>query len=190
MILVEEKGERDPQLLVIRQTDHAFLAGFLAREWGNEKFTKPQPNASFCLAVAEHDNGWSEWELQPTLDEKTRQPFSFMSIPTATHIALYQKGIERLVKVDPATQDCWPVCIVFVRPGARNHAGIFRKICEKKRKAISPTTSYNSCGCSSYWLESGSARQCGSQAVYGRAALSPPMWRDWKHWTACRCIFA
>src|SRR6266853_6512184 len=100
MILVEEKGERDPQLLVIRQTDHAFLAGFLAREWGNEKFTKPQPNASFCLAVAEHDNGWSEWELQPTLDEKTRQPFSFMSIPTATHIALYQKGIERLVKVD------------------------------------------------------------------------------------------
>jgi hypothetical protein len=100
MILVEEKGERDPQLLVIRQTDHAFLAGFLAREWGNEKFTKPQPNASFCLAVAEHDNGWSEWELEPILDAKTRLPFSFMSIPTATHIALYQKGIERVVKVD------------------------------------------------------------------------------------------
>jgi Protein of unknown function (DUF3891) len=100
MILVEEKGERDPQLLVIRQTDHAFLAGFFAREWGNEKFTKPQPNDSFCLAVAEHDNGWSEWELQPSLDEKTRQPFTFMSIPTATHIALYQKGIERLVKAD------------------------------------------------------------------------------------------
>src|SRR5229473_3139863 len=79
MILVEEKGERDPQLLVIRQTDHAFLAGFLAREWGNEKFTKPQPNASFCLAVAEHDNGWSEWELEPILDAKTRLPFSFMS---------------------------------------------------------------------------------------------------------------
>src|SRR5260221_530628 len=100
MILVEEKGERDSQLLVIRQTDHAFLAGFFAREWGNEKFTKPQPNASFCLAVAEHNNGWSKWELQPTLDHKTRLPFSFMSIPTAAHIALYQKGIERLVKVD------------------------------------------------------------------------------------------
>src|SRR6266446_6170495 len=100
MILVEEKGERDSQLLVIRQTDHAFLAGFFAREWGNEKFTKPQPNASFCLAVAEHDNGWSEWELEAILDAKTRLPFSFMSIPTATHIALYQKGIERVVKVD------------------------------------------------------------------------------------------
>jgi len=100
MILVEEKGERDPQLLVIRQTDHAFLAGFLAREWGHEKFTKPQPNASFCLAVAEHDDGWSEWELQPILDPKTRLPFSFMSIPTAAHVAMYQKGIERVVKVD------------------------------------------------------------------------------------------
>jgi len=100
MILVEEKGERDPQLLVIRQTDHAFLAGFLAREWGNEKFRKPQPHGPFCLAVAEHENGWSEWELQPSLDAKTHLPFTFLSIPTAAHIALYQKGIERLVKVD------------------------------------------------------------------------------------------
>ena len=100
MILLEERGERDPELLVIRQTDHAFLAGFFAREWGNERFSKPQPNASFCLAVAEHDNGWAEWELRPQLDPKTQLPYSFMSIPTATHIALYQKGIERLVKVD------------------------------------------------------------------------------------------
>jgi hypothetical protein len=100
MILVEEKGGRGETLLVIRQTDHAFLAAFFAREWGNEKFTKPQPNVSFCLAVAEHDNGWSEWELQPVLDPKTHLPYTFMSIPTETHIALYQRGIERLVKVD------------------------------------------------------------------------------------------
>jgi hypothetical protein len=100
MILVEEKGDRDPQLLVIRQTDHAFLAGYLAREWGNEHFIKPQPDASFCLAVAEHDNGWGEWELQPELDPKTHLPYSFMSVSTATHIAIYQKGIERLVRVD------------------------------------------------------------------------------------------
>lgn len=100
MILVDEKGERDPQLLVIRQTDHSFLAGFFAREWGNERFSKPQPNPSFTLAVSEHDNGWGEWELQPELDPRTHMPYSFMSIPTARHIALYQKGIERLVKVD------------------------------------------------------------------------------------------
>jgi len=100
MILVEEKGGRGEHLLVIRQTDHAFLAAFFAREWGNEKFTKPQPNVSFCLAVAEHDNGWADWELQPTLDPKTHLPYSFMSIPTESHISMYQRGIERLVKVD------------------------------------------------------------------------------------------
>src|SRR5215471_1798735 len=100
MILVEEKGGRGKTFLVIRQTDHAFLAAFFAREWGNEQFTTPRPNVSFCLAVAEHDNGWSEWELQPELDRKTRLPYTFMSIPTETHIALYQRGIERLVKAD------------------------------------------------------------------------------------------
>src|SRR2546425_13363345 len=98
MILLEEKGERDSQLLVIRQTDHAFLAGFFAREWGNERLTKPQPNTSFCLAVAEHDNGWSEWELQAQLYPKTHLPYSFMCIPTASHIAIYQCGIKRLVR--------------------------------------------------------------------------------------------
>lgn len=100
MILVEEKGARGEHLLVIRQTDHAFLAAFFAREWGNEKFAKPQPNVSFSLAVAEHDNGWGDWELQPTLDPKTHIPYSFMSIPTETHIAIYQRGLERLVKTD------------------------------------------------------------------------------------------
>src|SRR5262249_31399031 len=100
MILVDEKGARGEHLLAIRQTDHAFLAAFFAREWGNERFTKPQPNVSFCLATAEHDNGWADWELQPTLDPKTHLPFSFMSIPTEAHIAIYQRGIERLVKAD------------------------------------------------------------------------------------------
>jgi len=96
-LIIREQGD---ELLVIRQTDHAFLAGYFAKEWGNEEFPRPEPFESFCLAVSEHDNGWSEWELQPTLDAKSRTPHSFMSIPTDEHIALYQRGIERLVKVD------------------------------------------------------------------------------------------
>ena len=96
-MIIQEQGD---QLLLIRQTDHAFLAGFFAKEWGNEEFPRPEPFASFCLAAAEHDNGWTEWELEPTLDAKTRTPNTFMSIPTEEHIALYQRGIERLVKVD------------------------------------------------------------------------------------------
>ncbi len=96
-MIIQEQGD---QLVLIRQTDHAVLSGFFAREWGNEQFTRPEPFASFCLAAAEHDNGWREWELLPGLDLKTRLPYSFTSIPTEEHIALYQRGIERLIKID------------------------------------------------------------------------------------------
>ena len=50
--------QQDDPMVVIRQTDHAFLTGFFAREWGNAEFTRPEPFASFCLAAEEHDNGW------------------------------------------------------------------------------------------------------------------------------------
>jgi hypothetical protein len=86
--------QADP-LIVIRQTDHAYLAGFFARELGNEAFPKPEPFPSFCLAAAEHDNGWQEWELAPAIDPKSFHPYTFMSIPTAEHVAVYQRGIER-----------------------------------------------------------------------------------------------
>lgn len=96
-MIVQEQGD---ELILIRQTDHAVLSGFFAREWGNDLFQRPEPFESLRLAASEHDNGWREWELQPQLDPKTRLPYSFMSLPTDLHIALYQRGIERLVKSD------------------------------------------------------------------------------------------
>jgi hypothetical protein len=96
-MIVQQHG--DP-MVVIRQTDHAFLSGFFAREWGNEVFERPEPFASFCLAAAEHDNGWQEWELLPGVDPKTFAPHTFMTVPTDEHIALYQRGIERAVRAD------------------------------------------------------------------------------------------
>jgi len=96
-MIVQQHG--DP-MVVIRQTDHAFLSGFFAREWGNEVFERPEPFASFCLAAAEHDNGWQEWEMLPGVDPKTFAPHTFMTVPTDEHIALYQRGIERAVRAD------------------------------------------------------------------------------------------
>jgi len=88
------------EIVLIRQTDHAVLAGFFAREWGNDLYKRPEPLDSFGLAVSEHDNGWREWELTPQLDPKTRLPYSFMSLPTDEHMDLYQRGIERVIKTD------------------------------------------------------------------------------------------
>jgi len=96
-MIIQEQGD---QLILIRQTDHAVLAGHFARALGNKLFSRPEPFESFCLAAAEHDNGWNEWELLPQIDPKTFTPYNFMSIPTEEHIALYQRGIERIVRVD------------------------------------------------------------------------------------------
>jgi hypothetical protein len=96
-MIVQEQGD---ELVLIRQTDHAVLSGFLAREWGNDLFQRPEPFESLQLAASEHDNGWREWELQPQIDPKTRLPYSFMSLPTDAHMELYQRGIERVVKSD------------------------------------------------------------------------------------------
>ena len=87
-------------MVAIRQTDHCVLAGFFAREWGNEVYSKPRPFASFSLAAAEHDNGWQEWELAPGVDPKSFAPYTFMSVPTEEHVMLYQRGIDRIVKSD------------------------------------------------------------------------------------------
>lgn len=91
--------QSDP-IVVIRQTDHAYLSGYFAREFGNDYFARPEPFHSFCLAAAEHDNGWQEWELAPGVDTRTFTPYSFMTVPTEEHIFLYQRGIDRILKVD------------------------------------------------------------------------------------------
>src|SRR5229473_2072197 len=105
-MIIQEQGDH---LILIRQTDHAVLSGYFARESGNENFARPEPSESFQLATTEHDNGWNEWELQPHIDPVTFLPYSFMSLPTAEHMDLYQRGIERVVKVD-------------------RHAGILRQV--------------------------------------------------------------
>jgi len=96
-MIIQEQGDH---LILIRQTDHAVLSGYFAREAGNEIFVRPEPRESFQLAATEHDNGWNEWELRPRIDPVTFLPYSFMSLPTQEHIDLYQRGIERVVKVD------------------------------------------------------------------------------------------
>jgi hypothetical protein len=96
-MIIHDQGD---ELVLIRQTDHAVLSGYFARELGNELFARPAPAESFGLAATEHDNGWNEWELLSRIDPVTFLPYSFMSIPTDEHMALYQMGIERVVKVD------------------------------------------------------------------------------------------
>jgi Protein of unknown function (DUF3891) len=62
----------------ITQPDHAAVSGYFAAHWGNDNFTRPgyyaptaEPEklrAETVLGIAEHDNGWWEWEASPETD--------------------------------------------------------------------------------------------------------------------------
>jgi len=66
------------KLYFITQPDHAAVSGYLAAHWGNDMFTSPgyyAPSADpeillaeTVLGIAEHDNGWWEWEASPVTD--------------------------------------------------------------------------------------------------------------------------
>lgn len=82
-------------VIAIPQPSHAWLAGQLARAWGNRNFAAPVPNEEVCLAAALHDIGWLHWERRPSLDAGTGLPQEFFRLPPKRHIALWRQGVRR-----------------------------------------------------------------------------------------------
>ena len=90
-------------LVLVLQTDHSRIAGLLAAHWGNDKFASLNPYASMVLAAQEHDSGWWDWEIKPTLNE---QGYPSDYIGSIKHLGqgvwldLYRRAIERLATRD------------------------------------------------------------------------------------------
>jgi len=90
-------------LVLVLQTDHSRIAGLLAAHWGNDKFARLKPYASMVLAAQEHDSGWWDWEIKPTLNE---QGYPSDYIGSIKHLGqgvwldLYRRAIERLAQRD------------------------------------------------------------------------------------------
>lgn len=91
----------DRQLLLIRQTDHAALAGIFAEHWGNADFARPAPRDPLIAAAIHHDDGWLTWEAAPRVDPSTRRPYQFTDMPIAEHVGFYRGGIERVLAFSP-----------------------------------------------------------------------------------------
>jgi hypothetical protein len=91
----------DDRLLCIRQTTHAFLSVEFCRHWGNGDFARPQPYDAVMLGIAQHDNGWYEWEECPRLDEEGH-PVDFLHGPTAGEKrALWMRSVDRTYAQHP-----------------------------------------------------------------------------------------
>ena len=91
----------DSRVLLILQTDHSRIAGVLAAHWGNDQFAKLQPYASMVLAAQEHDSGWWDWEIKPSVNE---QGYPSDYIGSIKHLGqgiwldLYRRAIERIAR--------------------------------------------------------------------------------------------
>jgi len=93
----------DSRILLILQTDHSRIAGLLAAHWGNDQFARLRPYASMVLAAQEHDSGWWDWEIKPSVNE---QGYPSDYIGSIKHLGqgvwldLYRRAIERLASRD------------------------------------------------------------------------------------------
>lgn len=89
--------EDERGVLVIGQPAHAWVAGQLARVWGNEQFGPVEPAEEVCLAADQHDVGWAGRDLEPIFNPETGLPLSFTEMPLEIHLELWSEGPARLV---------------------------------------------------------------------------------------------
>jgi len=93
----------DSRVLLILQTDHSRIAGLLAAHWGNDQFAKLQPYSPMVLAAQEHDSGWWDWEIKPSVNE---QGYPSDYIGSIKHLGqgvwldLYRRAVERIATRD------------------------------------------------------------------------------------------
>lgn len=91
-MLIRTDGER---VVAIAQPAHAGLSGQLARAWGNARFGTVAPVDDVYLGAALHDIGWIDWEQEPTVNEATGLPHSFLQLPTRVHLTIWEGASRR-----------------------------------------------------------------------------------------------
>lgn len=89
------------QVLCVNQTSHGLMAVEFCRRWGNADFERPKPYDLVMDAIAQHDNGWYEWETAPKLGADGA-PLAFIPGPIYHEkLAIWQLGIDRAAAQHP-----------------------------------------------------------------------------------------
>ena len=80
--------------LSIAQASHAWLAWQVAEHWGNRRFARPAPRAEVLAAIFVHDVGWTEFDVDPGVDDDGR-PLTFDRMPAAAHLEIWRASVHR-----------------------------------------------------------------------------------------------
>ena len=83
--------------LAIGQLSHSWLAGQLARAWGNERFGGVEPREEVVLGAEQHDIGWALFDLEPRFNPDTGLPRSFLELTVDDHLAIWRDAPDHLL---------------------------------------------------------------------------------------------
>jgi len=106
------RTRHNDKIYFITQPDHAAVSGYMAAHWGNDVFTRPgyyaqcpdpeKLRAETVLGIAEHDNGWWEWEASPVTDpDGLPQGLAAVLKNQEEGMNRWRLGIPRLSKKHP-----------------------------------------------------------------------------------------
>jgi Protein of unknown function (DUF3891) len=93
-VLIRPDGDGS---LAIGQLSHAWLAGQLARAWGNDRFGEVEPREEIVLGAQQHDIGWASVDLEPRFNPQTGLPQNFLELTARQHLAIWRGAPDRLM---------------------------------------------------------------------------------------------
>jgi hypothetical protein len=91
--------KQDGSLLLIRQPDHAALAGRVMTAWRADGLPARSSRDLVLLATTEHDNGWREVDREPMRDQASGRPLDFIGAPRPARLGVWPRGISRVAEV-------------------------------------------------------------------------------------------
>lgn len=92
--------ERQDDIVMISQDDHARISGLFASAWKDSLFFGTAKRDSVQLAITEHDRGWIPVDNTPFLNDKINVPYSFMDFPDEPKLVFYKNGIDEVEAMD------------------------------------------------------------------------------------------
>lgn len=90
----------DDRFFLITQHEHALLSGRMASDYGNERFSRPNPLPQVVEAVSMHDCGWQEHDRRPTLDA-SGYPHDVFETPFEIALRAWGRAGEMLADAAP-----------------------------------------------------------------------------------------
>ncbi len=81
--------------LLVSQVEHAHVSGEVVQHW-RDAFSP-----DVAEAVCHHDDGWATWEAAPKMNPEVGGPYSFLEMPLAESLTIWDESIAAGRKFGP-----------------------------------------------------------------------------------------